>query len=105
MPRLPVPSLQSERPPRLAEHVADQARRAGDGLQVDEAGAGDLVALVAAVAVAEELVAAADGEERGAVAFAQGQPLVPLQEPLDIPGLVALRYAEFSVSPLRARMG
>ena len=49
------------------QHVADDAGVAGDGLQVDEAGAEDLVALVAEVAVAEQLVAAADREQRRAL--------------------------------------
>jgi hypothetical protein len=61
-----------ERPPlarhELAreEHVADHAPLAGDGLEREEAGAGEVVAAVAAVAAPKELVAAADGEERGA---------------------------------------
>ena len=61
-----------ERPRAIAEvaleqHVPDHARRARVRLEVEQAEAAQLVAVVAAVDVAEQLVAAAHGEQRRAV--------------------------------------
>src|SRR6185312_9650810 len=55
--------------------VADHPRRSRLGDEVDEAGAADLVSLVAAVVVPEHLVAAADGEHPGAVVDRGPQPV------------------------------
>jgi hypothetical protein len=51
----------------LDQHVPDHAALAGDGLVREQADAGVLDAVGVAVEAAQELVAAADGEERGAV--------------------------------------
>ena len=53
-------------PGALEQDVADHAPLAGDGVQRQQAGAGQLDAAQVAVVRAEQLVAAADGEERGA---------------------------------------
>ena len=50
----------------LDQDVADHAPLAGDRVERQEADAGHLLAVAAAVAAAEQLVAAADGEQRRA---------------------------------------
>ena len=61
-----------ERPPlarlelALEQHVADHPLLAGDGLEREQSDARHVLAVEAAIAAAEQLVAAADGEQRGA---------------------------------------
>ncbi len=86
------------------DHVADRARVAGERLEVDEARARDLVALVAAVAVAEQLVAAADGEQRRAVVERRAQRGRLAQELLGDEHLVAILPAADQDQVRRARI-
>ena len=61
----------------LDEHVADHALLAGDGLERKEADARHVLAVKAAVAAAEQLVAAAHGEQRRAPATASCERAPP----------------------------
>ena len=59
----------------LEEHVSDHSRVARHGLEREEADARHVLAVEAAVAAPEQLVAAADREERGAAGRGLLQPL------------------------------
>jgi hypothetical protein len=88
----------------LDQDVADHARLAGDGLEREETDAGHVLAVEAAVAAAEQLVAAADGQDGRAARDRLVQRLRLVREVLGDEQLLAILASADVVEVVRARI-